>query len=326
MPKVEIQRDDIEEDYLEADEEIPGQKFVCLSFISPEKILENKQLYFFEKFMKFYEGKIKFDAFERIIAEYVIQHNRKIQDIDTAGDEGRQELIKHAQLNVSDLFDFFRSRVEENKTKFSNKQNIKEEYDAFLYNREKELEDKFHEENNFQTTVRGLKVRGVFANEKEANLRAKKLQKKDPLHNVFVGSVGFWLPWDPSPDQLKEQEYAEKELNELMKKHQDNQERSKELFEKEKEERVKKAKEEARLLREKQITEGNIKIQENNTENEDAQTMTNVEARDLMVEMSKDEFDPAMLRKVAEKKQERASGGAGNNNNGTDTTDGGDQF
>ena len=32
------------EDFLEADPEIPGQKFVCLSFVSPENILENMRI------------------------------------------------------------------------------------------------------------------------------------------------------------------------------------------------------------------------------------------------------------------------------------------
>ena len=30
---------------------------------------------------------------------------------------------------------------------------------------------------------------------KEADFRAKKLQNKDQYHNVFVGEVGYWLPW-----------------------------------------------------------------------------------------------------------------------------------
>ena len=30
-------------------------------------------------------------------------------------------------------------------------------------------------------------------------MRAKMLRKMDPNHNVFVGQVGFWLPWDPDP-------------------------------------------------------------------------------------------------------------------------------
>ena len=35
-----------EEDFLEADQSIPGQKYVCLSFVSPEDILKKKDIFF----------------------------------------------------------------------------------------------------------------------------------------------------------------------------------------------------------------------------------------------------------------------------------------
>ena len=35
------------EDYLEEDKPIPGQKYVCLSFISPEKVLDDKNTFNF---------------------------------------------------------------------------------------------------------------------------------------------------------------------------------------------------------------------------------------------------------------------------------------
>jgi len=34
--------------------------------------------------------------------------------------------------------------------------------------------------------------------------------------------VGKWLPWDPKPHQVQEQEYAEDQLNTLMKRYKDN--------------------------------------------------------------------------------------------------------
>ena len=40
------------EDYLDEDKAIPGQKYVCLSFVSPEHVLEDKKLYTLYKFMK----------------------------------------------------------------------------------------------------------------------------------------------------------------------------------------------------------------------------------------------------------------------------------
>jgi hypothetical protein len=60
-------------------------------------------------------------------------------------------------------------------------------------------------------------------------MRATKLQRSDPLHNIFIGEVGKWLPWDPSPNAIANQEYAEDQLNQLMKKYKENDE-AKEKF------------------------------------------------------------------------------------------------
>jgi hypothetical protein len=101
---------------------------------------------------------------------------------------------------------------------------LKEAYDDFIFANKANLEDEFFAKNEFRTTVRGLKVRGVYGSQGEAVARSKKLQRQDPLHNIFVGEVGKWLPWDPEPADVPEQEYAEDQLNTLMKKYKENEE------------------------------------------------------------------------------------------------------
>ena len=39
-------------DLLEEDKPIAGQKFACVSFVSPENILKQKEIFFFEEFLK----------------------------------------------------------------------------------------------------------------------------------------------------------------------------------------------------------------------------------------------------------------------------------
>jgi len=72
-------------------------------------------------------------------------------------------------------------------------------------------------------SVRGLKVRGVYATEQEARNAAKKLQSMDKYFHVFVGEVGKWLPWDPDPNSTKESEYDDPKLNKLMQAQQNKQ-------------------------------------------------------------------------------------------------------
>ena len=98
--------------------------------------------------------------------------------------------------------------------------------------------------------MRGLKVRGVYDSSKEANVRAQLLRKKDPSFNVFVGQVGYWLPWDPACETVPEQEYQEGQLNELVKKYKENINSKDDLYEQVKNERIEKAKKEINAKKE----------------------------------------------------------------------------
>ena len=160
------QKEEVIEDFLENDNEIPGQKYCCISFISPENVLEQKQVFFVHKFL------------ETIAKNYDLDRNK-----------------------------------------------IQEKYKDFLYINEEKLQSEFNEQNDFRTSVRGVKIRGSYDSLKEAEVRAKVLQRKDRNHNVFVGQVGFWLPWDPSSHRVENQEYMESELNTLVKKYKENQEK-----------------------------------------------------------------------------------------------------
>jgi hypothetical protein len=114
--------------------------------------------------------------------------------------------------------------VEENKLAkmIENYDEIVPGYDDFFALKETELEKEFHASVNFATSVRGVKVRGVYDTLSEAEYRAKALQHQDRSHNIFLGQVGYWLPIDVDPNNVKKSEYLEKELNELMKSYNDN--------------------------------------------------------------------------------------------------------
>jgi len=86
--------------------------------------------------------------------------------------------------------------------------------------------------------MRGVKVRGVYDTLKEAKVRASILQKRDSKFNVFLGQVGYWLPWDPSNSDDIDAEYQEGQLNELMKNYKVNAEQRDMFYQQEKQERV----------------------------------------------------------------------------------------
>jgi len=103
-----------------------------------------------------------------------------------------------------------------------NYEQVKEKYDDFMFLNEERLETSFHEMENFNTSVRGIKVRGVYSTQREAEVRCKVLQRLYKRDNVFLGQVGYWLPWDPNPDRIENTEYLEPELNNLMKQYKEN--------------------------------------------------------------------------------------------------------
>jgi DNA repair ATPase RecN len=91
-----------------------------------------------------------------------------------------------------------------------------------------------------KTTLSGIKVRGAFDKYEDACSHAKTLQSVDPYFNVFVGEMGHWLPFDPNPDsdKVQDSEYANEQLNNMMKSYMENQEKAKIYHEQRKNEMV----------------------------------------------------------------------------------------
>lgn len=205
-------------DLLDEDKSIAGQKFVCLSFISPEEILKQKTMYFFEHFIKkwdFSKSMEKFTQFLNFASfKYNIDFEKLTKDLQEFSKDEKDNLIKST---------------------------IEDDYKNFMDEHEENLEKEFDASHKFQTSIRGIKVRGAFPTQPEAELRAKMLRQNDPNHDVYVGPVGIWVPFHPEAYKTGRVEYMEETLNELMSEKKKNEEKAKDEFEN----RVKEAKEKA---------------------------------------------------------------------------------
>lgn len=231
----------ITEDFLENDNPIPGQNFVCLSFVSPEKILKKKEIYYVREFLRsFFKSKNE-----------EIQNYKKMNNaIQTFYELAKTNFSDNDQF--SDILNDLQKYSKISKASYESVNNlttisydkINSYFNDFVYKNETMIEKQFSKENDFQTTMRGLKIRGVYDTQREAEVRAKVLHRKDKNFSVFVGQVGFWLPWQPASDKIKNQEYAENELNTLVKKYKENQQQKEEHFEENKLNAIKKAEEE----------------------------------------------------------------------------------
>ena len=213
-----------EEDFLSEDPEISSQKVVLLSFLSPEKILANKDIFLFQRFLADYELQWKTSKLEAWMAEKLQAVNTRLEGIagklqDLSG--GFAGEVRDSFLRVDKFVEDFQSHCRKNLREL-NEPKLKTEFEDFMFKNGAALEEEFHAQNNFTTTIRGIKVRGVFSSDVEASARAKKLQRSDPNFNIYMGSVGKWMAWEPDASKVGEQEYANEQLNTLMKKYRDN--------------------------------------------------------------------------------------------------------
>ena len=195
-------------DYLEVDENIPGQNYVCLSFLSPEALIQSKEAFKCVKFLQSYckDQKLKFDE-------------------------------------------------------------VYSKYQDFTYKYEDKLQRDFDEQNDFQTSVRGLKVRGVFDTRGAAEDRAKKLSLRDSGFHTFVGQVGYWLPWDPNADKVADEVFQDSQLNDMMEKYQENNSSRDIFYEEQKRDKVNAAREE--VLKAKSEEAAKKKLEEGEKEDKD---------------------------------------------------------
>lgn len=72
--------------------------------------------------------------------------------------------------------------------------------------------------------ILGIKVRGVFETYDDAKARSEQLQKLDKHHNIFVGEVGKWLPFNVDIATMETEDdpvYREQALNQYMKAYKD---------------------------------------------------------------------------------------------------------
>jgi hypothetical protein len=180
-------------DMLEEDRPIAGQKFTCVSFVSPEKIIRTRELYNFQSFLKQWDMNKSLEKFNHFMSFLAYKYSLNFDTLS------------------SDLQEFCK---DERDKLFAT--SLEDDYKNYMDTNDSILEEGFNKEHGFQTSVRGLKVRGSYPTQEEAELRCKLLREVDPNHDVYVGPVGLWMPFHPESYKTGRVEYLEDELNQLM--------------------------------------------------------------------------------------------------------------
>ena len=127
---------DNDPDFLDEDSEIPSQRYVLLSFLSPENVLERKDHYFFENFLKDYEITWKTKNLEDFLASTINSYNERLgKEADALYNKGLQEqgdLVLGARMQVAEVLGTYGAFVKKNASEI-NKTKIKEDYENFMY-------------------------------------------------------------------------------------------------------------------------------------------------------------------------------------------------
>ena len=188
-----------QEDFLDEDKPIRGQNYALISFLSPEDVLKDKEVFYFSKFL---------DKFGKDMKTLLDILENKYPD---SGD-----LIKTIKTNHDYIF---------------NANELDEQYKFYKSVNSGDIEAEYHKNNNFKTSMRGVKIRGVFDTMDEAKKRSEFVKKFDNKFDIYICQVGCWIPWSPNPNDVSEQEYSETQLNTLMKQYKQNIETKDEIFE-----------------------------------------------------------------------------------------------
>lgn len=176
-------------DYLKEDPVISGQEVALVSFVEPKekRLLLNKESFFATRFLKGFAEEYK-QALEYQLTNPDAELTDEIkQKLDITYENIKSKYYEYQSFNLTEL--------------------------------EQEFDKKYNE--NKVPLVTGFKVRGVYPNQLVTKSKAQELQRYEPAINVFCIPVGKWVPYCPLNDQEVESEYQLDELNELLKKKED---------------------------------------------------------------------------------------------------------
>ena len=196
-------------DLCDEDPPIAGQKFCCMSFVSPEKILKKREVLLFNSFVKNWDFAKSMERYQDFLQFLSFKYHLKVDDV------------------INDFNDFVKEEGDKIKSV-----GVEDDYKNFVDKHEEKFNEQFNRDHAFQTSVRGLKVRGVYSTQEEAENKCKSLRKQDPNHDIFVGPVGIWIPWDPDAYKTGKVEFLEEELNQLHHEKLKNETLAKEEFDK----------------------------------------------------------------------------------------------
>ena len=215
-------------DYLKEDPPIADQNWIVLSFVVPKNMMELKNLYYINKFLISDVNK----SLEAQATQMVRKLNATIQKnmsevLDRLGssvnDDDKRvfELMNTELKKVKVVEDDY---VQECRRNYKlDEDELLDKFRMFKVENYKELDRDFDAAHDNQTSICGIKCRGVFKDFSDAQIRAKMLREEvEPAHHAFAAPMFKWVPWNPDADAIQDQDYMLDQLGDLMGKYHSN--------------------------------------------------------------------------------------------------------
>lgn len=181
-----------------------GQEFGVYSFISPEYIQKNFELFCQDKF------------FQTMIEKEVFKMDNMFMGW----------VSEAFGIDPNELYEGFMKYKQVRVQHDSALATYRDEYKYFMTKNLKELDQEFCKNLEIKTTIRSFKFYGAFKTEKEADDYMKSIPEEVGLQ-LCVASNGRWNHWDPLG---LNQTYADERVNELFRLKQKNELESREVF------------------------------------------------------------------------------------------------
>ena len=109
-------------------------------------------------------------------------------------------------------------------------EDLYERYGDFKAMKYEELCKEYVTEHGDAPHMRMVKVRGSYPSAEIANEKAKGLRLMDANFDVFVGQVGYWIPFNPININDVEPEYIEEGMQSLVKTHLEQERKKEQVF------------------------------------------------------------------------------------------------
>ena len=239
----------VKDDEIVLNKHVDRLSWGVVKFISPENVIEKKTLFDLNQFLYHDVNKQLVDMCHNIVININNEFNNKVEacisklkNSKSGSDHELADLLKETISNL-----FLNEEVQNAKILRQyrlDQSELQDRFETYKLENRQSLENEFSQQVTKQTCVRGLKLSGAFETLGEARERAKHVNKIEPHINAYAVPLNVWIPWDPNPDAIQDQEYMLDELNDMMGKYKESAEAKNEMFEKRKKAMIDKAKQE----------------------------------------------------------------------------------